>query len=138
MVIASALVCLALNIYHESRGESIIGQHAVAQVTLNRAKRDPDNVCKEVVKRKQFSWTNGLGIHKTKGGYKLPPAALPKELAAWERAKKVAMAALERIDGPDLFAGGATFYHALHVKPDWSYDFKQVATIGRHRFYTPT
>ena len=28
--------CLALNIYHEARGEPIVGQEAVAYVTINR------------------------------------------------------------------------------------------------------
>jgi spore germination cell wall hydrolase CwlJ-like protein len=41
------LECLVRNVYHESRGESLIGQAAVAHVTLNRVRSPayPDSVC---------------------------------------------------------------------------------------------
>src|SRR5210317_1869058 len=44
--------CLALNIYHESRGDSFAGQTAVSDVVMNRVSDDfyPDTVC-EVVKQ---------------------------------------------------------------------------------------
>ena len=47
--------CMALNIYHEARGEHVSGQFAVAHTTLNRVKdeRFPNNVC-EVVKQSKF------------------------------------------------------------------------------------
>lgn len=32
------LECLALNIYHEARSESLAGQYAVADVTVNRVR----------------------------------------------------------------------------------------------------
>ena len=61
--------CLALNIYHEAKGESELGQRAVAYVTLNRAHDPayPDDICDVVyqaVKKNgvpvknqcQFSW----------------------------------------------------------------------------------
>ncbi|HIE75488.1 MAG TPA: cell wall hydrolase, partial [Gammaproteobacteria bacterium] len=51
--------CLALNIYHEARGESHDGQVAVAAVTLNRMQSAsyPDTVCGVVWQPHQFSWT---------------------------------------------------------------------------------
>jgi len=51
-MIAEALVCLALNVYHEAKNQSLIGQIAVAQVVMNRVKdeRYPNTVC-EVVKQ---------------------------------------------------------------------------------------
>ncbi len=44
---AEALVCLALNTYHEARDQPFIGQVAVAQVVMNRVRDDryPDNPC---------------------------------------------------------------------------------------------
>ena len=36
MLLQSALICLAMNIYHEARSEPIAGRVAVAEVTLNR------------------------------------------------------------------------------------------------------
>ena len=55
--------CLATNIYHEARGESIIGQKAVAFVTMNRAKsgKYPSNVCNVVFQKGQFSWVHQKG-----------------------------------------------------------------------------
>ena len=46
-MIAEMLTCLALNVYHESKNQSLIGQYAVAQVTLNRVKdeRFPNTIC---------------------------------------------------------------------------------------------
>ena len=64
-MISAALMCMALNIYHESRSEDIEGQVAVANVTLNRVASNkwPNDVCSVVkqgyVKGKsncQFSW----------------------------------------------------------------------------------
>lgn len=50
MTLSEALLCLALNVYFEARGEPIIGQYAVAHVTLNRVKENNSTVCKEVYK----------------------------------------------------------------------------------------
>lgn len=139
MLIASAVMCLALNIYHEARGESIVGQHAVAQVTLNRADRDPSKVCQVVAAKKQFSWTNeSFGLVKNNDGKRivLTEKGEPKDDIAWDRAKKIARATLSRADQPDCFARGATFYHTLKVRPIWRHSLKQVAVIGRHKFYT--
>ena len=55
MLISTAALCLALNVFHEARGEFIPGQYAVALVTLNRAEHDPAKVCDVVFKRHQFS-----------------------------------------------------------------------------------
>lgn len=68
--------CLADNIYHESSGQTITGQRAVAHVTLNRVKRSdyPNTICKTVWQKRcskngkrkgfalkgctaQFTWT---------------------------------------------------------------------------------
>ena len=59
--------CLAKNIYHEARGESIAGIMGVAQVTLNRADtqyRGKKTLCDVVHDSHQFSWTKD--IQKTK------------------------------------------------------------------------
>lgn len=138
MLMATAFMCLALNVYHEARGESIMGQHAVAQVTMNRAERDPSKVCQVVVAKKQFSWVNpsfGL-VEKTPKGCVLTKRGEPKEGDAWDRAKKIAWVTLARADQPDFFAHGAKFYHVTWVHPVWRHKLKQVAVIGHHKFYT--
>jgi spore germination cell wall hydrolase CwlJ-like protein len=54
------VTCLAQNIYFEARGESRVGQLAVAHVTMNRTRsvRYPNSVCAVVYQKYQFSWTH--------------------------------------------------------------------------------
>lgn len=122
MSTVNTLLCLALNIYHESRGESESGQIAVAMVTMNRAGWQPENVCTEVYRERQFSWTNiRTPLHQ-------------KEDGAWRQAKKIAKEVLngEHRDITD----GATHFHAHGISPYWSRTFERKMRIGRHIFYT--
>lgn len=129
-MIGSALLCLSLNVYHESRGEPEMGQIAVAQVTLNRAADNPKNVCEVVFQPGQFSWTVGA---KNKNGA-IRPGVIPKTGDdSWERAKKIAQDVLAK-KHKDV-TKGASHYHERHVKPKWTKKMVQVAQIGHHIFY---
>lgn len=132
MILATALTCLAMNVYFEARGENLTGQHAVAQVTMNRAKRDEKNVCTVVTKRKQFSWTNGM-VKYRHGQYVLSNKAMPKDKRAWKMAQQIAALTLAN-NIPD-FLHGATYYHADYVNPGWNKGMRVVAVIGQHKFY---
>jgi spore germination cell wall hydrolase CwlJ-like protein len=55
MMIQNALVCLALNIYHEDSGEPIQGQVAIAMVTMKHASSDAESTCDVIYYRKQFT-----------------------------------------------------------------------------------
>ena len=129
MVVNTALMCMALTVFHEARGEPIIGQYAVAMVTLNRADNDKSRVCKEVFKPKQFSWTNS-GVEKTTQGWKV---ATPKDDHAWWLARRIAKQALSG-KMPD-FTSGATYYHAKSVQPKWAAKMVQTKRLGNHLFY---
>ena len=122
MIAETALFCLALNIYHEARGEPLQGQIAVAMVTLNRAKRQQDRICDEVFKPFQFSWTIRWSIQDPK----------VHDLKAFDRAKKVAAKALVLKKDP---TGGATHYHNTTVNPVWANKLAYVGQIGKHHFY---
>ncbi len=126
------LVCLALNVYHEARGEPLAGQYAVAEVTMNRvaSSRYPNTVC-EVVYEKNwdyirrryvagFSWTEFDSVNK-------PQARM------WQQAWDVANAVYFKRRAPKL--QGVLFYHARHIRPSWARGKKPVARIGRHVFY---
>lgn len=126
------LSCLALNIYHEARGEPVAGQYAVAEVTLNRvaSSRYPNTIC-EVVYQKNwdrirrryvgaFSWTE----------FDTRPKLKQQE---WQRAVKIAEAVYHQRKEPEL--DGALFYHARSIKPSWARKKTPVARIGRHIFY---
>ena len=126
------LTCLALNIYHEARGEPTTGQYAVAEVTLNRVTSPhyPNTIC-EVVHQKNwdsirrryvgaFSWTE----------FDIKPKLKKKE---WHRAVDVAEAVYYQRQEPRL--EGALFYHARSIKPSWARKKTPIARIGRHVFY---
>ena len=132
MIVASAVLCLAANIYNEARSEPVMGQYAVAMVTMNRADHRPERVCQTVFAPKQFSWTI-KGYKKVEGGYKLAAHNVPKDADAWLRAKTIAKATLAgRM--PD-FTHGADHYHTKAVFPKWAYNMRPTKMIGRHVFY---
>ncbi len=126
------LTCLALNVYHESRGEPLAGQYAVAEVTMNRVAdpRYPATVCETVYEKKwdylrkryvgAFSWTE------------FDENATPRG-AAWERA--VDIAELTYSGDRNEILDGAVHYHAAYIRPSWARGKKPVAKIGRHLFY---
>lgn len=134
MVIETAVLCLAMNIFFESRGEPIPGQYAVALVTMNRAKQEPAKVCSVVFKPKQFSWTGS--VKPVRNGWVIPPhmtAPTQKESDAWAKAVRIASWTLAgRM--PD-FTQGANFYHAKSVAPSWRKVMTRTKTIGAHHFY---
>ena len=127
-----SLDCLALNIYHEARGEPEEGRLAVAQVVMNRTAdgRFPDDVCGVIkqggewpLRRCQFSWwCDGLSDQVT-------------EEATMAEIQRLAQAVL-RGDREDP-SKGALWYHADSVEPAWRDAFQQGPTIGRHTFYRP-
>ena len=57
-MIKSALLCLALSVFYESRGEPIEGQYAVAEVVLNRASDRNLSVCEVIYEKNQFQNAN--------------------------------------------------------------------------------
>ncbi|WP_332846476.1 cell wall hydrolase [Pseudomonas lactucae] len=122
MAMQNALLCLALNIYHEARGEPEEGQIAVALVTMNRAEWRVENVCQTVYKPWQFSWTRSA-------------STLPRhEKHAWIKAKTMAQEIIEGYH-PDI-TQGSTHFHAQHIRPAWHRSFVKTVHIGNHIFYT--
>lgn len=132
MIVSSALLCLALNVYHEARSEPVMGQYAVAMVTVNRAGRDEGRVCAEVFKPFQFSWANSR-VTKVKGGWLIPQSLRPFESDAWDKALRIATVTL---DGRMLDVTlGSTYYHTQAVQPAWRRAFEITRKIGAHVFY---
>jgi Cell Wall Hydrolase len=127
---ARDLRCLALNIYFEARSEPEIGKFAVGHVVMNRVanRRFPKSICKVVRQggelrrnRCQFSWwCDGLSDK-------------PRDAAAWRESRRIA--SLVYIGARPDPTGGALWYHAEYVQPDWRNDFQRGPKIGRHQFY---
>ena len=121
----SDLYCLAENIYHESRGETIEGQVAVAKVTINRvnSKKFQKSICGVVYAPKQFSWTS------RKNTQILEPMS-------WLTSLVIAQVVLlTHSSSKPSFT--ATHFHTRQVNPKWNRKKKKVAVIGNHIFYTP-
>lgn len=129
---ARSLECLARNVYYEARGESLAGQYAVAEVTMNRKASPlyPKTVCAVVYQKNwdplrkryvgAFSWTELRTLGEPAG-------------PAWQRAVKVADDVYYQRRSPTL--PGVLHFHATYVRPDWSNERERVARIGRHVFY---
>ena len=120
------LRCLALNIYHEARSEPPVGRYAVAWVTLNRVEHEKfrDTVCKVVYQPGQFSWTEDGKSDK----------AYEKE--AFKEAMKIAEDVYyAKEDGKIDPTDGATFYHAVYVKPKWRHSMSSSIKICKNIFY---
>ena len=128
--------CLALNIYHEARGESQQGKLAVATVTMNRLRSPdyPDNVCSVVYQKGwngrdkrfigEFSWTQD------------EITDIPENDTAWLNALNIARDAYnDRSNKISAKVKDALFYHADYVSPYWARKKIKIAKIGRHIFY---
>lgn len=113
--------CLALNVYHEARGEPRMGQVAVAEVTMNRVASPnfPDSVCRVVHQEAAFSWT--MGDASAPGG------------RAWRRALEVAATVYNDEQSPVV--PGALHYHVRGIEPEWARAHPPIKRIGRHVFY---
>lgn len=119
MILHAALLCLALNIHFEARGEPIEGQLAVAHVTINRAEENQTSICHEVFKKNQFSWTRYR--------YSIPKGP------TWEHSKSVAKMALK---SQDSVKGATHFFNPKKCRPGSIVrGKKRVARIGNHVFY---
>jgi N-acetylmuramoyl-L-alanine amidase len=122
--VAAALTCLALNLYHEARGEGPEGMTTVGVVTLNRVAHPnwPDDICEVVHQPYQFSWTAAA-----------PPVQEPE---AWALAKAIATdLVLGEADSP--LDHRALFFHTPAVTPGWAAQMEPLGRIGNHIFYAP-
>lgn len=119
------LECMALNIYHEARGEKLLGQQLVAKVTMNRMEHSgfPDTICGVVRQDQQFSWTHDGRIDH------------PTDRQAYEDAYFIAISFL--VLGYDIDVNYSELllnYHASRVNPGW-FDLQPVMVYGSHVFY---
>ena len=115
---AAELHCLAMNIHYEARGESVRGQIAVGQVTINRLRHKafPRSICAVVMQPFQFSWV--------------------KQIPNWPR---TIIPESTYLLAHDILWGkykdetkGALFFHAKEVNP---FNRREVTRIENHIFY---
>jgi spore germination cell wall hydrolase CwlJ-like protein len=118
---SDALQCLAGAIYFESKGEPLVGQLAVAEVIINRAKsgRFPSDVCDVVTQRGQFSFVRGGRI---------PTISAGKAYRTAIAVAKVALASAWNSPAPK-----ALFFNTPNRAPGGR--LTKIAAIGNHIFY---
>jgi len=92
--------------------------HAVALVTMNRAKQRQKSVCDVVYEPRQFSWTVNV----------------TSEMLDNINNVRYAVANVMTNNIKDI-TNGATHYHASTVTPVWADKMQRVAVIGKHQFY---
>ena len=138
MILETALMCMAVNLYHEAGNQSMIGQMAVGQVVLNRVADDrfPNTVC-EVVKQAvtyknwnkpvrwkcQFTWY--CDGKKDEPNFESRTWRLALDHASILVTKRIVLDITE----------GATHYHATYVRPAWAKTKTRTTRIDRHIFY---
>ena len=119
--VASEWCCMMKNIYHEARGEGVVGMQAVAAVTLNRAAQANTTICDTVYAPKQFSWAN-----TAKGRDKPMTGDTSVVYAVTAQAMSGVMLDI---------TSGATHYHTKKVKPIWRKALDKATVINNHIFY---
>lgn len=133
----AALVCLALNVYHEARDQPFIGQVAVAQVVMNRVQdpRYPNTPCEVVKQGPTYSWTEDFPVRNKCqfSWYCDGKSDKAKDVDAWSQAMVIAHGVYN--GNLDDFVEGATHYHAVYVKPEWAKTKTPVVRISDHIFY---
>ncbi len=114
--------CLAGTVYFESKGESLAGQLAVAEVVLARrdSRRWPNSICGVVYQRSQFSFVRGG---------RMP--SINKSSRAWSNAVAISQIALD--GGWESPVKGSYFFHARYVRPGWR--LQRVGSVDNHIFY---
>ena len=135
--------CLALNMYHEARGQGIAGELAVTAVVLNRVndKRYPNTIC-EVVEQgpTRASWQNPQVRYPIKNRCQFSwfcdgKSDTPRNKKIYNRMYGLAGAILSNeISFLDI-TGGATHYHADYVSPAWAKTKTKTVEIQDHIFY---
>ena len=126
-ITAQDLDVAAKTVVGEARGETLLGQQAVAHVILNRAEKKGSGLANVCLARWQFScWNEGD-----------PNRALIEKLTpadpAYQDAMYVMLGALRgHLSDP---TAGSRHYHTPSVSPSWAAGKTAVAHIGGHLFF---
>jgi spore germination cell wall hydrolase CwlJ-like protein len=129
--------CLAQAIYHEARGESEVGQLAVANVIVNRARsgKFPSTLCGVIYQNAD------KGYHRCQFTFACDGRDdAPGERRAWARSAALAQDVYAEFavgDAVGAVPGSALYYHTTNVRPNWANTYSAVAQIGSHIFYSP-
>lgn len=125
------VTCLADNIYFEAAHEPLDGKKAVAFVTINRLQTGnyAKDICGVVHQKTggtcQFSWYCEEKITNKR--------LTIRDTSLYNEIRQLAINMVINFEHQKDVTGGATYYHADYVNPQWN--LKKVDQIGRHIFY---
>ena len=128
---APELLCLAVALFFEARGEPIDGKELVANVIINRMHHPsyPDTICGVVNQPKQFSYTHELpasGMSDNPLDYNTY-----HDRVAWKDCVVIAKDILDN----GVFNEYVIMYHSKSVSPYWTSSYEVSGMVGNHIFY---
>lgn len=133
------LECLAINTYHEARGQSTAGQIAVMFVVLNRAKSPyfPNTICDVVTEGPTYvNWKGNTWPVRDKCQFSWYCDGMSDTIEDKRSYNNIMRLAKRVALGNDIdYTEGSLFYHADYVKPDWHLSYRRVTQIDNHIFY---
>ena len=139
LISANDHICLASNIYHEARGESLSGQLGVAFVTVNRSKHPkfPDTICGVVYQGKHYrNWKGNLIPVRNKCQFSWYCDGKSDHMynqAAWYKSLAIARDVL-LLNTTDPTGGATHYYNHNIVDPYWSGAYTTTAMLDNHTF----
>lgn len=152
VVYAQEMYCLAINTYHETRGEDFESKVAVAQAVMNRVDDEEGEFRRygspcEVVQRSHLD-VNGNPI-KNKCWYSWFCDGIPDhvrlykdgtidvlEKQAWKDSILASFYAFHNLYEP-LVGKSTHYFNYKTANPSWAEHYQFVADVGQHRFLEP-
>lgn len=137
-----AFFWMMLNVHHEARGESLIGQKAVNHVVINRVQASGKSFKNEITKKYQFSWLNkrkerqyAYFLEKSfKIAVKKALTGDFKDLKKFKKYKKSAKSVILSFIEKDPTFGCNHYYNPRNAAPKWSATGYKIS-IGNHNFH---
>jgi N-acetylmuramoyl-L-alanine amidase len=122
-MISESILCLAVAIFKESRGEPVKAQYMVAEVVHNRTKHPnyPSDYCSVIKQKNQFSF------YKNSNSLK-PPRY---EMEAWEKSVAVARSFSKNKTN---YTKGAVYFNHTRLGVRYKTNIKPI-NCGNHIFY---
>ena len=147
---SASVNCLALNMYHEARGQGSAGLLGVSSVVMNRVKdkRFPNTICevvhqgptRESWKTRQTTDPNDAKFYPIRNRCQFSwwcdgKSDEPRDKKTYKRLLTIAQSIVyNEINFIDI-TDGATHYHADYVFPAWRKSKTKTVEIGDHIFY---
>ncbi len=144
-------ICMALALYHEARGEPLVGQVAVALAILNRVASSlyPSTICGVVFQHAAMSGTaHRICQFSFACGRR---SLLPRHPAVFLRMMDLGTRIMNLVgNGTEALPGRqdghlrkimkrfahVTHFHRRNVRPRWARHMKRITMIGRHVFFS--